>query len=69
MNNLSMIRYDLTEDVALDAQKVIGPDTPVEVFADFATKAIKEEYGVDPVSFSVEVDFEDGHLDIYDIKI
>ena len=56
-------------NVAMETQKVIDPDTPVEVFANFALKALQEEYEVDPVSFRVEVDFEDDHLDIYDIKV
>lgn len=68
MNNLLTLRYDLDEIILKDLHP-IDRHTPVEVFADFATKAIKEEYEVDPISFEVEIDFEDGHLDIYDIKI
>ena len=68
MNNLLILRYNLDEVILKDLHP-IDQHTPVELFAEFAEKAIKEEYGVDPISFEVEIDFEDGHLDIYDIKI
>lgn len=68
MNNLLALRYDLDEVILKDLHP-IDPHTPVELFAEFAEKAIKEEYEVEPISFGVEVDFEDGHLDIFDIQI
>ena len=68
MNNLLTLRYDLDEVILKDLRP-IDQHTPIELFAEFAEKAIKEECEVEPISFGVEVDFEDGHLDIYDIKI